>query len=481
MSEKRIASIECEIPGGLSEYFSIDSDQSLLDWDIILFSPSIHSLAHDTNTYQGKPSLSDSSSFQLRERIEHWKREISDAINIGKTVVIFLADLYEVYIDTGERQHSGTGRNRQTTRIVAKCNNYKCLPFDLEPINAKGTEMRLAKGSEVLASYWSEFSGYSSYKVLIEGKVSKPLVVTRTGDKTVGALIKMKDSTGTLLLLPHLNLYAEEFYKETKDGEMEWSKKGQQFGHRLLSAIIEIDRSLRQSRAITPTPEWAQAAEFVLPKESELKQELLKINEKIDILQKQRLKTKDILANESSLRSLLFEKGSPLEDSILQALRLMGFSANNYKDSESEFDAVFESPEGRFLGEAEGKDSSAIGIDKLRQLEMNIHEDLARDEITQPAKGVLFGNAHRLLPLSERPNFFTEKCVIAVKRSGTILVRTTDLFKVAQYLSGKADADYAQNCRKAMLETSGEIVQFPDPPATETAVEETTREESKST
>ena len=469
--EKRIASIECEIPGGLSEYFSIDSDQSLLDWDIILFSPTIDSLVDYTNTYQGKPSLSDSDSFQLRDRLEHWKREISDAVHNGKTVVIFLPNLYEVYIDTGERQYSGTGRNRQTTRIVTDCNNYKCLPFDLKPVNSKGTAMRLAKGSEVLSSYWSEFSGYSSYKVRIEGKVSKSLVVTRTGDKTVGALIKMEDSTGTLLLLPHLNLDAEEFYKETKDGEMEWTKKGRQFGHRLLAAIIEIDRSLRQSRAITPTPEWARAAEYALPKESRLREELLKIDEKIEILQKQKAKTKIALAIESNLRSLLFEKGSPLEDSILQALRLMGFSANNYKDSESEFDAVFESPEGRFLGEAEGKDSSAIGIDKLRQLEMNIHEDLARDEVTQPAKGVLFGNAHRLLPLSERPDFFSAKCVTAVERSGTVLVRTTDLFKVAQYLSGNTDANYAQRCRKAMLETSGEIVQLPDPPATKTAVE----------
>jgi hypothetical protein len=473
VSEKRIVSIGCEIPGGFSEYFSIDSDQSLLDWDIILFNPTIHSFVqHTIETYQGKPSLHESSSFQLRERIEHWKREIRDAAQIGKTVIIFLPELSEVYIDTGERRYSGTGRNRQTTTIVAGCNNYQCLPFELEPISSKGTAMRLAKGSEVLSSYWSEFSEWSSYKVRIEGKVSKPLIVTTTGDKTVGAMIKMEDSTGTLLLLPYLNLDAEEFYKETKDGECEWNKKGQQFGHRLLTAIIEIDRSLRQSRAVTPTPEWAQAAEFILPKELKLRQEVLKIDEKIEILQKHRLKTKALLTNESNLRSLLFEKGSPLEDSILQALRLMGFSANNYKDSESEFDAVFESPEGRFLGEVEGKDKSAIGIDKLRQLEMNIHEDLARDEVTQPAQGVLFGNAHLLLPLSERPDFFTEKCVTAVKRSGTILVRSTDLFKVAQYLSGNTDHDYAQKCRKAMMETSGEIIQFPDPPTADTSVEE---------
>ena len=183
MSEKKVASVECEIPGGLSEYISIDSDVSLLDWDIILFRPNIFSLVDYHETYQGKPSLSDSHSFKPRERMEHWRREIIDAINSGKTVIFFLEELYEVYIDTGQRQYSGTGRNQRTTRIVELYNNYKCLSFDLNPINSKGSAMRLAKGSEILSSYWSEFGEHSSYEVRIEGKVSKPLIITKTGEK----------------------------------------------------------------------------------------------------------------------------------------------------------------------------------------------------------------------------------------------------------------------------------------------------------
>lgn len=465
MSEKKIAAIECEIPGGFSEFVSIDSDTSLLDWDIILFRPNIFGLVGLSNdTYQGKPSLSDSLSFQLRERMEHWRREILDSIHSGKTVIVFLTELYEVYIDTGQRQYSGTGRNRQTTRLVDLYNNYKCLSFDLKPINSKGSVMRLAKGSEIISSYWSEFEGYSSYRVRIEGQVSQPLVMTKTGDKTVGALIKVKDSAGALLLLPYLEIDSEEFYKENKDGELEWTKKGQQFGHRLIEAIIEIDNALKQTGAITPIPEWAKVSDYDLPKEASIREELLKMDEKIEKLQQQRQTAREQLATEGLLRRLLFEKGPLLEDAILHALKLMGFSATKYKDSESEFDAIFESLEGRFLGEAEGKNNAAIGIDKLRQLEMNIHEDLAREEVLEPAKGVLFGNAHRLLPLNDRSTFFTEKCISAAKRSGTALVRTPDLFKVAQYLSGETDESYAQECRKAMLKSSGEIVQFPEPP-----------------
>jgi hypothetical protein len=464
MSKKRVASVGCEIPGGLSEYISINSESSLLDYDIIIFRPNILSLVDYNEQYQGKPSLYDSSSFQLRERMEHWRREILDAINSGKTVIFFLDELYEVYIDTGKRQYSGTGRNQRTTRIVELYDNYKCLPFAVNPINSKGSAMRHAKGSDILLSYLSEFGEHSSYEVRIEGQVSKPLIITKTGEKTIGALIRIKDTPGALLLLPHLDIDSKEFYKKNKGGDTVWTEKAHQFGHRLFGSIIEIDKSLKQSGAITPIPEWAKVPDYDLPKEAKLMEELLKIDKGLEKLQLQRQTIREQLTKEGVLRRLLFEKGPPLEDAIIQALRFMGFSANKYKDSESEFDAVFESPEGRFLGEAEGRDKHAIGIDKLRQLEMNIHEDLAREEVIEPANGVLFGNAYRLSPVEKRDGFFTDKCHKAAKRSNTILVRTSDLFKVAKYLSGKPDKSYAKACRKAILESPGEIVQFPEQP-----------------
>jgi len=80
MSEKKILSIASEIPGGFSDYVDIDSDMSLLDGDIIIFLPNIYSLVGSYDSYKGKPSLSDDRSFQLRERMEHWGREISDAV-----------------------------------------------------------------------------------------------------------------------------------------------------------------------------------------------------------------------------------------------------------------------------------------------------------------------------------------------------------------------------------------------------------------
>jgi len=146
----------------------------------------------------------------------------------------------------------------------------------------------------------------------------------------------------------------------------------------------------------------------------------------------------------------------------------MGFRAEPFQDAESEFDVVFESEEDRLIGEAEGKDNKAVNIEKLRQLGMNIQEDLQREVVTRPAKGVLFGNAYRLSPVAERGVPFTEKCISAAQASSTALVATPDLFRVVRSLSNNPDDDYARACRKAILNGTG-IVAFPAPPEADEA------------
>ena len=98
----------------------------------------------------------------------------------------------------------------------------------------------------------------------------------------------------------------------------------------------------------------------------------------------------------------------------------------------------------------------------MRQLEVNIHEDFAREEVLSPAKGILFGNAFRLSSPIDRPaEHFTAKCMTAAKRNGTALIRTCDLFEVARALDDSRDAGFATSCRGAIFNTSGGVVEFP--------------------
>ena len=390
--------------------------------------------------------------------------------------------MQEVYIDTGRREYSGTGRNRQSTRIVDLHSNYKILPMGLTVTPSEGKGIELTCAGKLFADYWREFAKHSIHKVLIEGDIGKPVLVTKSGQKTVGSLIQNPDTGGTITLLPYLDLWSDSFSEEKevkkkgKDGKKEgeeddedeveivWTKAGIAFGHKLFNCMVEIDRALRESSVTTPAPDWAGASEYVLPKESEIRNTLFKIEADLEKLQREKDELKTSILEESLPRRLLYEKGTPLEGAIVRALKMIGFRAAPYRDSESEFDVVFEADDVRLLGEAEGKDSKPISVEKLRQLEMNIHEDFGREGVSQMAKGVLFGNAFRLQPIDKRGEYFTDKCRTAAARSGTALVRTPDLFRISQYLSSTSDDDYAKRCRKAIVDSKGEIAVFPSIP-----------------
>lgn len=146
-------------------------------------------------------------------------------------------------------------------------------------------------------------------------------------------------------------------------------------------------------------------------------------------------------------------------------LELLGYKAENYNDGILELDHIITSPDGdRFIGEAEGKDTSAINIDKFRQLAVNIQEDLQRDEVENSATGILFGNGFRLTKPSERAEQFTTKCINTAKSSNCVLVRTTDLFNVAKYAKESKDENFAKSCRDAIKNSVGKIVDFPTVP-----------------
>ena len=206
--------------------------------------------------------------------------------------------------------------------------------------------------------------------------------------------------------------------------------------------------------------------------------QLLDAERKVEKAQKHKEQLTEELRSAGAYRGLLFEKGKPLENVIIEALRLLGFTAAPFRESDSEFDVVFESDEGRLIGEAEGKDNKAVNIDKLRQLSMNIHEDLQRETVTAPAKPVLFGNGFRLQPLSERADPFTEKCNSAAATSSTALVFTPDLFWSVQYLVSNPDHEYARACRQAMLSATGRVV-FTPPPAAEQSQDKTRVEKAE--
>ncbi len=468
MAKRRIFTVGFTLPGDEFEYVKFVSDQTLLDADIILFEPNFGPY-YGSENYNGQLLFDANASFVVRKQVAHWKSEIVAAVNAGKLVIVYLVKPEICYRYTGEKRHSGTGRSQSTTNIVAEISSYAAVPNLKRVVSKSGTEIRLEKDGSYLASYWKEFSESSPYEVEIEGDFAKILLVSRTGSRTVGA--SLHSNGGALLFLPPLHYDEEAFTRDSQEGEEEdeyWTDEALKFGKRIVAALVSLADGLKQSTESTPAPSWSLEPQYRLSRESELEMEITTCTGDIDALQSKKRNLEKQLDDAGGLRHLLFERGKLLESAILEAMRLFGFDAQQFSDGESEFDGVFVSPEGRCLGEAEGKDNKAVNIDKFSQLERNLQEDFARDDVSEYAKGLLFGNAYRLTPVDERGVFFTTKCISAAKRVGAALIRTPDLFVPAKYLKeNPLDADYAKLCREAIFKTAGEIVFFSSPPGQE--------------
>jgi len=457
---KRIITVGFEIPGLADRYEPYDSSQSLLDADIVVFSPELEHY-HAGTSYQGEACYDEDVSFRLKEDSRRWRAELSTALADGKTVVVFLRRYESLFVHTGRKEYSGTGRNARVTAIVERYNNYAFLPVEIPRVVPKeGTEVKFG-GHPVFATFWTDFRHHLKYECYFDEQVSAPLMFTTTGNKPVGALLSL--GKGHLVLLPTL-VYPDEFV-DRSPGKALWTKEALEFGSRLVQALTDIDSALRSAVETTPAPEWAGKRPYSLQREIECRTQVERVSQEIQNLVSQRNVLLDDLRKEGLLRNLLFEKGKPLEDAIAQALGILGYKAERYEDGSLEIDHVIVSPEGdRFVGEAEGRDNARIAIDKFRQLESNIQEDLERDDVEGPAVGVLFGNGFRLTEPTERECQFTDKCMKNAQRLGAVLVPTSELFRAARYVKESGDEGFARECRKAMIGGRGAIVSFPVAP-----------------
>jgi hypothetical protein len=460
-----VFSIGIELPGGVAEAIPFRSTRSLFDADVVVFAPSIAAYS-GYESYAGHRLVDESDSVALSRDLDHWCAELSAAIASGKTVFVFLNEPEEVCYHTGSRGVSGTGRSRVTTKHVAPISSFRCLPVQLQGLTPRtGTEISVMGDLGALAVLWREFGAAAKYEVYFDAEGVQPLLGTKKREKVVGAVVPHQ-SGGALFLLPPIQ-WDEEALTYSRGAKTYWRKEAVGFGSRLVAALVEVGEARRRIGRRSAVPLWVSAPDWHLPAEERVLADIARVDAEIAGLGERRQELDDELAAARELYGLLFETGAALEHSIRLALAELGFIATPFRSGDSEFDVIFTSAEGRFLGEAEGKDTKAVNIDKMSQLERNLQEDFARDEVTEFAKGVLFANANRLAPLAERDAFFTEKCISAARRLGVALVRTPDLFGPARYLAEHLDADFATRCRRAIFDSNGTVVVFPTPPATQ--------------
>lgn len=465
---KNILSVGYQIPGYSDKYVPFNSDQSLLDADVIIFQPDfgVYSKDYLNPYYQGKPSFDENESFRIKEDSSHWKKELHTALVAGKTIFVFFSRFEEIVLHTGQRNYQGTGRNARIINIVSLSHNYTWFPVELPSIVPKSGSEIIFKNIPEFAILWKEFKSDFKYESYIDGKANIPIFVTKTGQKPVGAVFRI--ALGNLILLPPIRYDEEEFTKyDAKKKESFWTKSALQFGDRLVKVLVDIDNVLSASVKKTPSPAWVHRNEYKTAEESLIRKAILQRSAQINKLLGKKTALESDLNEELILKDLLYEKGKPLQEAVKRALRTLGYKAEGFREEDLEIDQIFTSPEGnRFVGETEGKDNAAVSIDKFRQLESNIQEDLQREEVEEPAIGALFGDGFRLKIPEKRESQFTKKCLKNAERISVVLIQTADLFEVANYINGSGDKNFAAKCRKAILDGRGKIVIFPDIPLT---------------
>lgn len=460
---KQILTIGYEIPGQSDDYVDFDSNKSLMDADILLLSPKSFMPSYNgwVSFSSGGGCFDPSRSDNYEKKISHLKKELGDYLNSGKTVFLLLTEKESFYLSSGTTSPRKGERNYST---YSK-NNYSFLPVDIGTLTSASGKIIEFSGNSIFSDFYKKFNKNLEYRSYIEGENETQILFTgKDKAKILGAIYKV--GKGHLIALPYLKYDENKFtkYDEKKD-ETFWTEDAMKFGYKLKDCLFAIDQQLTNNSEKTPPPEWASKKEFSTKKALLIEKKIEKNKKEIKKIKTENEKLEENLVDENSLKDLLFEQSKPLERAVIKALKILGYQAENYDDGELEIDQVIISPEKiRYIGECEGKDTKDINITKFRQLVDALNADFARDEIEDRALGILFGNPERLTEPKKRKLDFTQKCKTGAKREKIALIKTTDLFVVAKYLSENKNAKFKKDCRNAIHKALGKIVEFPEIP-----------------
>ena len=456
-----VMSIGYEIPGYSENIETIDSRRAISDVDLVLISTDINTYSYEMKTYSnGDTSFNIESSRRLDGDISHWHKSILEHANAGDVIFIMLGSVEDFSLATGVT----TTKGKVTTYETKTRKNSDIIPVRLNDLNnlqgrnivTDGTVLNCFKIPKTLA-------GYIQYKVSFgyDDKIT-PVYLTKNRAKLVGGYRKI--GKGYVVLLPSIYYDEEEFITTNKKGEEIWTKDALNFGEALVGFLKNIKKRLISEDSTTPSPEWANDTNYQTNTEKETISKVKKNNEKIKKLQSSNKKLQDIIKKEAMLKGLLYETGTPLENAVIEGLKILEYSAENYNDGNLELDQVITSPEGeRLIGECEGKDNKTINVTKFRQLNDSLAADFERDEVDYKAKGILFGNPMRLIDPKNRKDWFTDKAISGAVREGIALVKTPDLYKIVKYIKDSGDNNFASSCRSAIADQAG-VVKFPDIP-----------------
>jgi hypothetical protein len=399
--------------------------------------------------YRGRLSLSDRGTTRIVEDISRRRNELKTLLDVGGTLVLFLPAPDSWYVDTGKREHSGTGRNRQTTRIVTEQQLLSILPFPISAEAAETRELELKIG-EPFSSFWRTCGDRFETSAILRGPLGETALVVK-GTASIAASIA-RIERGIVITLPEKLLYPADEDDEEDDDDIppsphEWDQE-------LLPALFDLVKALRTESGDFEQPEWVR--QYSLPGEDAAAEEvrnaganLKKAQEKLDEVERS-------LALRQQRKTLFTGTGGALEALVEEALVGLGFEIEEGRPGRT--DRVAYLKKRPAVLEVKGLSKSA-GEKDAAQLEKWVNEYFL--EHGEMAKGILVVNAWRDKPLAKRTEqVFPNQMLKYAEARGHCLISATQL--LGAWLEAESNRKRAPAIAKSILDCVGRYSAYSD-------------------
>jgi hypothetical protein len=439
MKRLTVLAVGLDLPKDEVHVLRGDSTASLLDADVLLYSPNaVMHVLHDTQYHTistGRKIIDGDNWRRARNQLVRWSEEVSQLLAAGKVVVCFLQQPQSIYAT----RHSASGE-----LLLESQTGYDVFT---SPPTRSARDLTAAEGKELLPGihphfalpYFRALKDTLSYQVYLKDiavRGEHPFLYTKTGQVVA---LSRQEGPGTLLFLPPPDFVASET---------------------ALAVLVQIARVRMAHYDTTPPPGWAGG--FAVPGEREAEEAVNAARAAAEAAQEKLAAATKHLESVQTLRGLLFETGNALEVLAQRAFELLGFAATPFRANDLEHDLILTADEGRALVEIEGKDKDAVHIDKLDQLSRVVDEDFNLHG--SYSEGILLCNAHRFMEPSVRPPPFTDKVLAAAARKRFILLTTSELFlAVRRVLLEPTNVDLKREYRRAIFASVGTVAALPRP------------------
>lgn len=437
----KILSMGCSFNHPSVDEFDYSSSISLFDYDIIIWDPNEilyeYTSYGSEKKYGGYPLLDESDSAIIQEDLTRRKKELTDILELGRTVVIFAPKPKKFYVYTGEKTYSGTGKSLTTTNVVKDLNVEDFLPINnIDIFEAEGSQIDF-KGGEPFNLIWTSISEYLTYRSYFENISGEPLFYIKNTGKIIGAYINYQN--GNLILLP--KFLDDEYDFKLTDAKRKKLEKS------FIGLLEEIINKLNQNKGDFKLPLWC--SNYFLPAELKEKTKLKYLNEELSKLESKISEKKNQLAELEQIKILFWGDGRALEIEVGKIFKDLGFDVAEGLPQRDDLILKYNDK----VAVVEVKGVTKSGAEKhAAQLEKWVSEYFSRKGIKP--KGILVVNAYKDVPLNDRngPPFPKQMISYSKNRDHCLI---TGLQLLCMYLDIKDDPKKKDEMINLLLGTNG--------------------------